>query len=141
MADMMKNDFVVKVLIALIGALFGAILNWIVTEYRRRNDPVGETRRAIERKLAALLGPYTIDSVKSRSDIAKIRQDWTSAFDDYAVTVNGSLADISMLIDQYLSSFLDFIRGDIDRAALEAKRDLANKVTISRVPLIRRRRH
>jgi hypothetical protein len=140
MADIMKNDFVVKVLIALISAIFGALLNWIVTEYRRRNDPVGETRRAVERKLAALLGPYTIDSVKSRSDIAKIRQDWNSAFDDYAVTVNGSLADISILIDQYLSSFLDFIRGDIDRAALEAKRDLATKVTISRVPQIRRRR-
>ena len=129
-----------KVLPLLTG-IAGFLLKWALEKWSKESEAVIETRRAIERKLATLLGPYTIDSVKSRSDIAKIRQDWNSAFNDYAVTVNGSLADISILIDQYLSSFLDFIRDDIDRAALEAKRDFANKVTISRVPLIRRRRH
>jgi hypothetical protein len=134
------TEFTLNVLIALIGAIVGAVGGGVVTEWVRKRNDVTETRRAIERKLASLLSPYTLDAVFTQADIRKIRMDWSQAADDFAITVNGALPEISGHIDGYLDQVLEFARGNIGRSELERKRQLVAQLTIARVPSIRARR-
>lgn len=140
MSELLKNETVVRFLIGLVSLIAGALLNRALARRDKENDTVIETRRAIERKLAGLLGPYLLDSARTQNDLNKIRRDWDAAVAEYGVTVNGELLQISAEVSQYLNSVLDFLRGDIDRSILEGMREHANRLTIQRVPSIRQRR-
>jgi len=124
------------ILVALVSAVFSFLATWLLT----RGDKLDETRRAIERKLAVLLSPYTIDSIVTRNDLAKIQKDWTGAIAEYKPTVNGALVDISIHINHYFETVRLYMNEEIPRSELEDKRQLAAEFAFARVPSIRRRR-
>lgn len=128
-----------KVLPLLTG-MAGFFLKWALERWGKENDAVVETRRTIERKLGGLLGPWMLDSATSTEDVDKIRRDWNVAVSDYSVTVNGTLFQISSDVNQYLDSVRDLVGQKITRTDLEGRRDLANKLTIPKIPAIRQRR-
>jgi hypothetical protein len=122
-----------QILAAAIGAVVGAVITGLIAWKLQRSNESGnrnwEIALKISEVLGAILSAYTPDTLKTKEDIWKLQQEWgLKARELHILGFGGGSNDpLSRVLNEYFEDLLSFVEGNMQRGALEHKRENAKK--------------
>jgi len=116
---------------AIVGALVTGLIAWRLQSSQKSGVRNWEIALKISEILGAILSAYTPDTLKNKDDIWKLQQEWgLKARELHILGFGGGTKDpLSEVLNEYFDALGSYVDGNMQRGALEHKREYAKKRT------------
>lgn len=114
---------------AIVGALVAGFIAWRLQISKSKKEPKTKEALDIAVVLGSILSAFTPDSLKSKEDMWKLQEEWgRKARALHILGFAGGTDDpLTRTVNEYCQALLAYVKGDMQRGALEHKRTEAKE--------------
>jgi hypothetical protein len=116
-------EAMIAIIAAVVGGFAGAAAGWYTSRHRARSERAWEIAFAVSAIQAQILSAGTPSTLKSKTELDRLKLDWQVAHRRFYLLGHQEAADaLTDEINRYLDRLSEFVADEISREKLESAR-------------------